>query len=115
MNILTTIREAREVDRQVVLDELQGEARESFRVMSSVPGLGFVSYLPYGYLRRVPGLDVAFGVTTYELASSARIAVAAATRGRAAVRDIAEQVSNVVSYAVNQITDVGELGRSSGC
>jgi MFS family permease len=112
LNTLTTIREEGEVDRQVVLDELLGEARESFRAMSSVPGLGFVSYFPYSYLRRVPGLDVAVGVTAYQLASSARPAVAAATRGRAAVRDIADQVSNVVSYAIHQVSDVGELGET---
>jgi MFS family permease len=109
INILAAIREEGEVDRQVVLDELLGEARESFRNMSTVPALGFVS-LPYNYLRHVPGMDVAVGVTAYQIASSARGAVSAVSRGRAAVRDVAEQVGNVVTYTANQVSDVGELG-----
>jgi hypothetical protein len=109
MNILAAIREEGEVDRQVVLDELLGEARESFRSMSTVPALGFVS-VPYNYLRRVPGMDVAVGVTAYQIASSAKSAVSAVNRGTNAARDVAEQVGNVVSYAVDQVSDVGILG-----
>ena len=109
MNILAAIREEGEVDRQVVLDELLGEARESFRNMSTVPALGFVS-VPYSYLRRVPGMDVAVGVTAYQIASSAKGAVSALSRGTSAAKDVADQVGNVVSYAANQVSDVGELG-----
>jgi hypothetical protein len=74
-----------------------------------VPGLGFVSYLPYSYLRRVPGMDVALGVTAYQLASSARSAVTAVRRGRNMVQDVADQVGNVVNYAMSQASDVGEF------
>jgi MFS family permease len=109
LNLLAAIREEGEVDRQVVLDELLGEARESLRGMSSVPVLGFIS-LPYNYLRRVPGLDVAVGVTAYQIASSAKTAVTAVSRGRSAVRDVADQVGNLVSYTASQVSDVGELG-----
>lgn len=65
MNTLTTIREEGEVDRKVVLDELMAEAREGFQALSSVPGAGAVAQLPYNSLRRVPGMDVAMGVTAY--------------------------------------------------
>lgn len=109
MNILAVIREEGEVERQVVLDELLGEARESFRNMSSVPALGFVS-LPYNYLRRVPGMDVAVGVTAYQIATSTRSAVTAVTRGTTAAKDVADQVGNVVAYAASQVGDVGEMG-----
>jgi MFS family permease len=109
LNILAAVREEGEVDRQTVLNEMLGEARESFRGMSAVPGLGFVSYLPYSYLRRVPGMDVALGVTAYQLASSARSAVTAVRRGRNMVQDVADQVGNVVSYAMTQASDVGEF------
>jgi MFS family permease len=109
LNLLAAIREEGEVDRQVVLDVLLGEARESFRGMSSVPVLGFIS-VPYSYLRRVPGMDVAVGVTAYQIAASARTAVTAMSRGRMAVHDVASQIANVVGYAAGQITDVGELG-----
>jgi hypothetical protein len=86
-----------------------GEARESFRGTASVPALGFIS-VPYNYLRLVPGVDVAVGVTAYQMAASARSAVTAVSRGRMAVHDVANQISNVVGYAAGQITDVGELG-----
>jgi MFS family permease len=109
LNLLAAIREEGEVDRQVVLDVLLGEARESFRGTSSIPALGFIS-VPYSYLRLVPGVDVAVGVTAYQMAASARSAVTAVSRGRMAAHDVANQIANVVGYAVGQVSDVGELG-----
>lgn len=109
LNLLAAIREEGEVDRQVVLDVLLGEARESFRGTSSIPALGFIS-VPYSYLRLVPGVDVAVGVTAYQMAASARSAVTAMSRGRMAAHDVANQIANVVGYAAGQVSDVGELG-----
>ncbi|HEU0021335.1 MAG TPA: MFS transporter [Dehalococcoidia bacterium] len=109
LNLLAAIREEGEVDRQVVLDVLLGEARESFRSMSSVPALGFIS-VPYSYLRRVPGMDVAVSVTAYQIAASTKSAVSAISRGRSAVGDIADQVAKVVAYTASQVGELGGLG-----
>ena len=77
------------------------------RAMSSVPGLRFAAQFPYSYLRHVPGVDVAVGVTAYQLASSARAATVAAGRGGASAETIARRVSTAVR---NTTTDVGDAG-----
>lgn len=110
MNTLTTIREEGEVDRKVVLDELMAEAREGFRALSSVPGVGAVAQLPYNFLRRVPGMDVALGVTAYQVASSVKTAVAAAARGGEVVEDIAGQVGETFLDVAGEAEELGEAG-----
>ena len=58
--------------------------RELSRPISTVAGLGFLSQFPYGHLRRVPipGVDVALGVTSYQIAEIARLATVATQYGR---------------------------------
>lgn len=108
LNTLTTIREEGEVDRKVVLDELMSEAREGFRALSSVPGVGAVAQLPYNFLRRVPGMDVALGVTAYQVASSIKTAVAAAARGGEAMDEIAGHVGQALSGVAEEAEELGE-------
>ena len=40
------------------------------RTLSSILGLRMTAQVPHSYLRHVPGMDVAVGVTAYQLASS---------------------------------------------
>jgi MFS family permease len=82
--VLSTIREEGEEGREVILQSLMSPMREFSRPMSSVPGSTFLSNFPLGLLRRVriPGLDVAMGVTVYQIAETAKVAAAAAVRGR---------------------------------
>lgn len=99
MNSLTALREEGEVGREVVLEALLAPARDLTRPMSTVPGLAFLSHFPYGYLRRVPipGLDVALGVTAYQIAEAARLATLAVTRGRGATLRLIGVLENTVS------------------
>jgi MFS family permease len=78
------VREEGEASREVVLEALQAPMREISRPISTVAGLGFISQFPYGHLRRVPvpGVDVALGVTAYQIAEIARLATVASQFGR---------------------------------
>ncbi len=77
-----------------------------------MPGLGVLAQFPYGYLRRtpVPGLDVALGVTLYQIAETARLAALAAHRGREAATLAVDSVAHVVSGLVPDEGLAPELG-----
>ena len=110
LNLLTTVREEGEVDRQVVLDQLMAGVREGFRAVSSVPGVGAVAQVPYNFLRRVPGLDVVLGVTAYQVGSSVERAVAAATHGADMVDDLAQRVSQALTDLVEDAEELQDSG-----
>ena len=84
LGVLARIREEGEVGREVILESMMTPMRQFSRPMSSVPGLTFLSNFPFGFIKRVPipGLDVAMGVTAYEIAEMARAATSATVRGR---------------------------------
>ncbi len=121
LKTLTTIQEEGEVGREVVMEELMAESREFTQAMSSVPGLQFVTQFPLNYLRQVPGMDVALGVTAYQIAAATRAAVTGTTLvGRTArsgasfgirtTAHIAEEVTGALSEIVGQTTGIGETG-----
>lgn len=99
LSFLAIIREEGEVGREVVLQSLLAPMRQFSRPMSSVSGLGFLGNFPYGYLKRapVPGLDVALGVTAYQVADMARIATLAAIRGRKVTKRLAKELKSSLS------------------
>lgn len=84
LGILATIREKGEVGREVILESLFFPVRELSRPMSSVPAYNLVANFPFGFLKRVPipGIDVALGVTAYQIAEMARGATVAAVSGK---------------------------------
>ena len=110
LNLLVALREVGETPRDVALSELAASAGLAARAVSSVPGLGAVSSFSYGYLKRVPGADVAIGVTAYELAESTRFAVSSASLGRALVRDLASSVGGAVDAALSGMGGVAGQG-----
>ena len=110
LNLLVALREEGELSRDTALDELGSRIGPAARAVSSVPGLGAVSAFSYGYLKRVPGADVALGVTAYQLAASAQAAVASASRGRALVLDVALAVGGVVGQAIDEMEDAAGQG-----
>jgi len=93
---LTTIREEGEVSREVILESLMFPTRELSRPMSSVPGYNLLSNFPFGYLKKVPvpGLDVAIGVTAYQIAEAARTATLAVVRGHRLTKKIVSSLQN---------------------
>ena len=110
LNLLAALREEGEIGREAALNELMAGSAPMVRAMSSVPGVGAVSAASYGYLRRVPGADVALGVTAYQLASYTQAAVASAGRGRNLAREVQTRVGNVLEETVDRVEDVGEHG-----
>ena len=110
LNLLVALREEGEVPREAALGELAARAGPAARAVSSVPGLGAVSAFSYGYLKRVPGADVALGVTAYQLAASTQAAVSSAGRGRELVGDVAEVVGGVLEEAIDEMEDVAGQG-----
>ena len=110
LNLLAPLRETGEVYRDAALAELMAGMAPMARAVSSVPGLNMVSSLSYGYLRHIPGADVAIGVTAYQLAASTQAAVVSADRGRAGVAAVANQVGSVLSYSAARMTGATEHG-----
>ena len=110
LNTLTTIREEGEVSREEVMDELMAGSTDMTRAVSSVPGLRFAAQFPYSYLRHVPGMDVAVGVSAYQLASSTRAATAAAGRAEVSAGAIARMVSDTIRDATGSVSDIGDTG-----
>ena len=119
LSALVAIREEGEASREVVLDALLAPMRHAVRPMSSVPGLNFLSQFPYSIIRRVPvpGLDVALGVTAYQLADMARTTTVAAVRGHRRVSGIAKALEkNLMSVwgtEKDMRTHAGEVARQS--
>ena len=110
LNLLVALREEGEVPRDIALSELAARAGPAARAVSSVPGLGAVSAFSYGYLRRVPGADVALGVTAYQLAASTQAAVESVSRGRMLARDVANAVGGVLGEAIDEMEDIAGHG-----
>lgn len=99
LTLLSGVREEGEVSREVILDALQAPMRELSRPFSTIAGLSFLSQFPYGYLRRVPvpGLDVALGVTSYQIAEMARLVTVATQRGRRTTAKLAKALEEGLS------------------
>ena len=106
LNALSVLREEGEVGREVVLDSLFASTRDLARPLSTVPGLAFLSQFPYGFLRRIPlpGLDVALGVTAYQVAEAARVS----TRVAAGVRGAPSRIAEALEDTVSKIWRTGE-------
>ncbi|MEX0762930.1 MAG: MFS transporter [Dehalococcoidia bacterium] len=96
LNGLGAVKEKGELGREVVMDALFASARRATVPMSSVPGFGLVSQFPITYARAVPGLDVAMGVTAYQVAETTRMAAHAAARGRAGTEEGARRIREAV-------------------
>ena len=110
LNLLVALREEGEIPRDEALAELMAGAGPVARAVSSVPGLNMVSAFSYGYLRRIPGADVAIGVTAYQLAASTQAAVASAGRGRMAASEVSQHVGTVLGHTVENMENAAENG-----
>ena len=112
VNLLTALREEGEAGREVVLDALNVPMRRLSRPMSSVPGLNFLTQFPFGFVRRthVPGVDVALGVTAYQIAYTARVATETALRSQQATAKVAKAIEDDLS----EVLDKTEPGHAHG-
>jgi MFS family permease len=82
LNGLTGVKEEGEVKREVVLGELLAQSRGASQSISLSPIMGLTNLFPMVYLKKVPGFDVAIGVTAYQLAETTRNIVKKAAQGR---------------------------------
>jgi MFS family permease len=112
LGVLVRIREEGEVGREVILASMIAPMREFSQPMSSVPGLTSLSNFPLGFLKRVPipGLDVAIGVTIYELAEMARVATSAAVHGRR----VTKRLGKALESSLAEIWKAGEEVKEHG-
>ena len=110
LNLLVTLREDGELPRDVALAELLAHATPARRALTSLPVLGPLTSLSYSYLKRLPGADVALGVTAYQLAASTQAAVKSAGKGRMLVREVAQAVGDVVDDAMDEMGDFAGHG-----
>ncbi len=108
LNMLLALRE--EGERDIALAELMLSMSPMSRSVSSVPGINAVSAFSCGYLRRVPGAEVALGVSAYQIASSTKAAVAAASRGRLLAGEVARKVGDALDEAIDEVGKVTEHG-----
>ncbi len=110
LNLLVALREEGEIPRDVALAELMAHATPARRALTSLPVLGSLTSLSYGYLKRLPGADVALGVTAYQLAASTQAAVTSAGKGRMLVREVAQAVGDAVDDALEDVGDFAGHG-----
>ena len=80
--------------------------------MSSVPAYNLLSNFPFGFLKRVPipGLDVAFGVTAYQIAEMSRAATLTAVRGRRLTKKLAKALESGLNGIWKTREEVKEHG-----
>jgi MFS family permease len=99
LGALATVREEGEVSREVILESLTTPMRQLSQTVSSVPALSLLGNIPLGNLKRVPvpGLDVALGVTAYQIAETARVAASAVVRSRKIGRGLARALGDRLS------------------
>jgi hypothetical protein len=96
LGTLARVREEGEVGREVILESLFFPTRELSRPLSSVPAYNLAANFPFGFLKRVPipGIDVAVGVTAYQIAEMGRAATRAAVRGKRLTRGLVKALDN---------------------
>ncbi|MBN1190883.1 MAG: MFS transporter [Dehalococcoidales bacterium] len=82
IKLLTSVKEKGEVERAVVMGELLAQSRASSGGMNASPLLGITNMFPLVYLQKLPGFDVAIGVTVYQLAETTRRITQRAARSR---------------------------------
>jgi len=110
--ILTRVHEEGEVGREVILESLFFPTREISRPMSTVPAYNFLANFPFGFLKRVPipGIDVALGVTAYQIAEMARSATVAAASGKRLTRRLVKTLDTGLSGLFKDREEVKKHG-----
>ncbi|MFC1953142.1 MFS transporter [Chloroflexota bacterium] len=113
LGILALIREQGERGREEILESLISPMREISRPISSIPGLTVLSAFPYGFIKRVqlPGLDIALGVTIYQIAEMAKVATSAALRGRRVTKRLASEFDSGLKSVTKSRRKVRQYGK----
>jgi len=112
LGILARIREEGEVSREVVLESLVFPSRKILSPMNLSPSNSLLSNFPFSLIKRVPvpGLDVAVGVTVYQIAEAARVATLTAARGRKVTKKLVRALQNNLAMVWKDKTAAKEHG-----
>ena len=110
MSRLNAVQEEGASSRDAAMEELLSNSAGMARMVNAVPGLAFAVQVPYGYLKNIPGMDVAVGVSAYQIAASTRAAATAASRSRTSAERVSRGVGNVVAEAVRSAGSAGDGG-----
>ncbi len=112
LGVLARIREEGEVGREVILESLFYPTREISRPMSSVPGYNLLANFPLSFLKKVPipGIDVAVGVTTYQIAEIARVAASVALGSKRVTRKLVNELGKSLSGILKDKEEVKTRG-----
>lgn len=103
LNLLIPLKEEGELTRGAALDELtQSTAAIMARVTSVIPGLNLIGGPSLGHLRKIPGFDVAMGVTAYQVAASTATAIRVASQGRFLALNVAREITNAVGQVIDK-------------
>ena len=111
--VLRSVKEEGEVENEVVLQSLMMPMREMSGPLSSVPSYNLFSNFPFSLIRkvRVPGFDIAFGVTMYQISEMARLAATTAVRGRRLTRRFISSMERAFSGMINDKKAVQNHGQ----
>jgi MFS family permease len=102
---LAMVKEEGESGRKVILESLLTPFREFTRPVSAIPVFSFLSNFPFKFIKHfpLPGLDVALGVTVYQIAETARVAALAAVTGQRVTKKLADDVGkNILRMGKSQ-------------
>ncbi len=111
--LLARIREEGETDTETVIQELHAQTRENLRNLNSVRGMSFVAQFPIvgmRYVPRVSGLDIAAGVTAYQVSAATKSLIDATTIGGAGLRNVHRHVRVAVRSASRGARDARNQG-----
>ncbi len=111
--LLARVREEGETDPEILLDELQTQTRENLRALNSVRGMSYVAQFPVAglrYIPRVPGLDIAVGVTAYQISAATKSLIDATTIGGESLRNVRRHVRVAVRSASRGVRDARSQG-----
>lgn len=113
LGALSRIREEGEVRNEVVMEQLMNQTRDNLRSFGFVPGLSSVAQFPITglrYLPSIPGLDVAAGVTAYQLASSTRHVIETIGETNATAKQVRNRINQAVEEASLEAVDATRHG-----
>ncbi len=110
--ILTRIHEKGGVSREVVLESLVIPNQRSSSPMSFFPSNSFLGDFPLGFIKKmpVPGLDVAVGVTIYQIAEVARVVTLATVRGQRRIKKLSRALESSLAGVWKDKKEMKEHG-----
>ncbi|MFA5629379.1 MAG: MFS transporter [Dehalococcoidales bacterium] len=112
IGLLASLKEEGEVGSEIVLNSLLNPSRDFTSHMSSAPAPMTFSNFPFNQVRRIgiPGLDVALGVTVFQIAEIARMATVTALQGKRLTQRLTRAFERDISVLPQSPEDMKKHG-----